>query len=125
MSLKAFSVYAMLLWPLKTLNPISWWDNAKPTFPSLHLYAFDILAIIAMSAECERVCSSTKKLITSERNRLAEEIIEASACLKNWRGRGLIQQLEEEEAIWGTGEVVEACGNSVCILHSHYCKQFY
>ena len=67
--------------------------------PSLHLYAFDTLAIPAMSAECERVFSSTKKLITSERNRLAEEIIEASECLKNWWDRGLIQQLEEEEAI--------------------------
>ena len=42
---------------------------------------------------------STKKLITPERNRLAEEIIEASECLKNWWDRGLIQQLEEEEAI--------------------------
>jgi hypothetical protein len=78
-----------------------------------------------MSVECERVFSSTKKLITSERNRLAEEIIEASECLKNWWGRELIQQLEEEEAVWGTSEVVEACGNLVCILHSHYCMQFY
>src|SRR5947209_19682317 len=42
----------------------------------------------AMSAECERVFSSTKKLITPERNRLAEEIIEASKCLKNWWDRG-------------------------------------
>ena len=83
----------------KTFNPITWWDNAKSTFPSLHLYAFDTLAIPAMSAECERVFSSTKKLITPERNRLAEEIIEASECMKNWWDRGLIQQLEEEEAI--------------------------
>ena len=52
-----------------------------------------------MSAEYEKVFSSTKKLITPERDRLAEEIIEASECLKNWWGRGLIQQLEEEEAI--------------------------
>jgi hypothetical protein len=51
------------------------------------------------SAECERVFSGTKKLITPERNRLAEEIIEASEYLKNWWDRGLIQQLEEEEAI--------------------------
>ena len=57
------------------------------------------LAIHAMSAECERVFSGTKKLITPERNRLTEDIIKASECLKNWWGRGLIQQLEEEEAI--------------------------
>jgi hypothetical protein len=52
-----------------------------------------------MSAECERVFSSTKKLSIPERNRLAEEIIEASECLKNWWDRGLIQQLGEEKAI--------------------------
>jgi hAT family C-terminal dimerisation region len=48
----------------KTFNPISWWDNAKSTFPSLHLYAFDTLTIPAMSAECERVFNSTKELTT-------------------------------------------------------------
>jgi uncharacterized protein (DUF488 family) len=52
-----------------------------------------------MSAEYERVFSCTKKLITPESNRLAEEIIEASECLKNWWDRGLTHRLEEEEAI--------------------------
>jgi hypothetical protein len=49
-----------------------------------------------MSAECERVFSSTKKLITPERNRLAEDIIEASECLKNWWDHGLIEQQEHD-----------------------------
>lgn len=52
------------------------------------LYAFDTLAIPAMSVECERAFSSTKKLITPERNRLAEDIIEASERLKNWATAG-------------------------------------
>ena len=78
---------------------ISWWNDVKTIFPSLHLYAFDTLAILAMSAEYERVFSSTKKRITPERNRLAEDIIEASECLKNWWDRGLIQQLEDDEEI--------------------------
>jgi hypothetical protein len=67
----------------KTFNPITWWHDPKAAFPSLHLYAFDTFAIPAMSAECERVFSSMKKLITPERNRLAEDITEASECLKN------------------------------------------
>ena len=50
-----------------------------------------------MSAECERVFSSTKKLITPERNRLSEESIEASEYLKNWWDRGLITQQEDTE----------------------------
>jgi hypothetical protein len=41
-------------------------------FPTLHLWAFDTLAIPAMSAGCERIFRSTKKLITLERNRLYE-----------------------------------------------------
>jgi len=77
---------------LNTFNPIKWWDDAKTDFPTLHLWAFDTLAIPAMSAECERVFSSAKKLITPERNRLHEQVIEASECLKNWWDRGLIQQ---------------------------------
>ena len=34
--------------------------------------------------------TTIKKLITPERNRLTEEIIEASECLKNWWECGLI-----------------------------------
>jgi hypothetical protein len=51
-----------------------------------------------MSAECERVFSSAKKLITPERNRLTEEIIEASKCLKNWWDCGLTQQLQDADS---------------------------
>jgi uncharacterized protein (DUF488 family) len=52
-----------------------------------------------MSAEYERVFNSTKKLVIPERNRLAEEIIEASEYLKNWWDRGLIQELEDDTEI--------------------------
>jgi hypothetical protein len=49
-----------------------------------------------MSAECERVFNSIKKLLTPERSRLAPDIIEASEYLKNWWDRGLVQQLEDK-----------------------------
>jgi hAT family C-terminal dimerisation region len=45
-----------------------------------------------MSAECERIFSSTKKLITPERNRMHEQILEAYECLRNRWDRGLIVQ---------------------------------
>jgi hypothetical protein len=57
--------------------------TTETDFPTLRLWAFDTLAIPAMSAEYERIFSSTEKLITPERNRLHEQIIEASECLKN------------------------------------------
>jgi hAT family C-terminal dimerisation region len=50
-----------------------------------------------MSAKCERVFSSTKKLITPDRNGVSKESVEASECLKNWWGRGLIVQQEDAE----------------------------
>ena len=68
---------------LKIFNPITWWKNCRVDFPTLHLWAFDTLAIPAISVECERVFSSAKKLITPERNYLNTRIIEASECLKN------------------------------------------
>jgi hypothetical protein len=46
--------------------------------------AFDLLSIPAMSAECERVFSQTKLLITTQRRRLADDIVEAVECLKYW-----------------------------------------
>jgi hypothetical protein len=89
----------MILIPImdpKTFNPIFWWNDWKAAFPSLHLYACDTLSIPAMSVEYERVFSNTKKLITPERSRLAEDIIEASEYLKNWWDRQLIRQLDDD-----------------------------
>ena len=47
--------------------------------------------MVAMSAECERVFSSAKKLITPERNALADDTIEACECLKARWDQGLIR----------------------------------
>jgi len=52
-----------------------------------------------MSAECDRVFSSTKKLISAGRDRLEEDITEASECLKNWWDRGLIEQQENVDTV--------------------------
>lgn len=54
--------------------------------------ALDTLSIPAMSVECERVFSSTKEKITSSRNRLQEDIIEATECLKAWWDEDVTRQ---------------------------------
>lgn len=46
--------------------------------------ALDLLAILAMPAEDDRVFSSTGKLITADRNQLHEDSIEAVECLRHW-----------------------------------------
>jgi hypothetical protein len=46
--------------------------------------ALDTLSIPTMSIECERMFSSTKKLLIVTRSALKEDIIEATECLKAW-----------------------------------------
>jgi hAT family C-terminal dimerisation region len=77
--------------PLATnanFNPIKWWaNNAKS--PQMMNMAFDILSIPAMSSETERVFSGVKLTISASRNRLSEDIIEATECLNRWYKAGL------------------------------------
>jgi hAT family C-terminal dimerisation region len=54
--------------------------------------ALDTLLILAMSTECERVFSSTKKLLTPMRSLLKADIIEATECLKAWWDSRMISQ---------------------------------
>jgi hypothetical protein len=51
---------------------------------NLFLDALDKLAIPVISAECERIFSNTGKIVTPERNRLGDNIIETGECLKAW-----------------------------------------
>jgi hypothetical protein len=77
--------------PLIQFNLVEWWWNNQGTFPTLYQDALDKLAISAMLGECERVFSSAKKMITVERNYLAEGTIEAFECLKTWWDNGIIE----------------------------------
>ena len=69
-------------------NPIQWWANNTGS-PQMMNMAFDMLSIPAMSAETERVFSGAKLTISSSRNRLDEDIIEATECLNRWYRAGL------------------------------------
>ena len=74
------------------INPRIWWIQHQDDFPKLSQMALDIFSVPAMSAEVERVFSSTGLMITDRRNRLKEDIIEAVECLKSWQkdGAGII-----------------------------------
>lgn len=69
------------------VDPLEFWNARYKTQPDLARFALDMLAIPMMSAECERVFSSAKYLITDSRNRLNPDTIEASECLKHWFGK--------------------------------------
>ena len=50
----------------KSENLFQWWMDYPS--PSLRQWAFDVLTIPAMSTEIERVFSSSKRTITTDRN---------------------------------------------------------
>jgi len=76
---------------VKGFNPITWWHSSQKDYPTLFQYALDTLAIPATATECERTFSSAKKLVTPERNRLADDVVEACECLKAWWDCGVIK----------------------------------
>jgi len=67
-------------------DPIKWWADRRAEFPRLSRLALDILAIPAMAADCERVFSIAKLMITSQRHRLQDQTIEMMQLLKHWMG---------------------------------------
>jgi hypothetical protein len=53
--------------------------------------AFDLMAVPAMSLECERVFSSCVKMTTSDSGRLIGKTLWYHQCLKNWGKRGAVE----------------------------------
>jgi hypothetical protein len=79
-----FELYCRQAPTARDANLIDWWWNNRGSFPTFYQAAFDKLAIPAMSVECERVFSSTKKTLTPVRNPPGDDIIDACECLKAW-----------------------------------------
>ena len=65
-----------------------WWKNKRDS--DLWAMAFDVQSITAMSAECERVFSSGKLMLSQQRNRLREDAVEAAELLKAWESAGIV-----------------------------------
>jgi len=68
----------------KNFNLCSFWAGQENIYPLLARMAFDMLSIPATSSECERTFSSTKLLLTDQRSRIKDDMIEASECLRAW-----------------------------------------
>ena len=76
-------------------NTIAGWYNDKDDFLTLHQFALDTIIIIPATVcrLCEEIFSSGRKLISPERNRPSDDIIEATQCLKACWDSGIIKQL--------------------------------
>ncbi|KID93531.1 transposase-like protein, partial [Metarhizium majus ARSEF 297] len=75
---------------LDVASPLEWWSRHQHEYPVLYRMALDLFSIPGMSAECERLFSQTKKMITDERDQLSPEAVEADQLQKQWLSRGLV-----------------------------------
>ena len=76
---------------VETDAPIEWWQTTGyQLYPRLAQMAIDILSIPPMSDEPERIFSRLGEMITKRRNRLQQDIIQATTCLHSWDKEGLI-----------------------------------
>ena len=57
-------------------------------YPQFLRFTFNILSILAMLIEYERVFNSAKLLISDTRNRLGDDIIKVSEYMKLWLNQG-------------------------------------
>jgi hypothetical protein len=72
--------------PIHNDDPIAWWmeDTQRREYPNLSKMAINILSIPAMSADVERLFSSSGLTLSNRRNRMSTEMLEALECLKSW-----------------------------------------
>lgn len=71
-------------------DPLQWWRLHRHTYPVLSQMAFDLLAVPAMSSECERAFSKAGHVLNESRPRTKEDYAEANQCLRAWILAGLV-----------------------------------
>jgi len=65
-------------------SPLIWWKEHALEYPLLAQMVRDIFSIPSMSAEVERLFSSTKHMLPGHRSSLLEDGIEAAECIRSW-----------------------------------------
>lgn len=65
-------------------DPLKWWKHHQDIYPNLSRMAKDHLCITATSVPSERLFSAAGDIITSRRNKLHPEVVEATLCLDSW-----------------------------------------
>jgi hypothetical protein len=73
------------------IGVLEYWQMKQAQWPELAAMAFDLLAVPAMSSECERVFSSCAKMTTPDSGKLLGKTLWYHQCLKNWQRRGAIE----------------------------------
>jgi hypothetical protein len=75
-------------------DPYEYWHIRRLKYPRLSRMALDLLTVPPMSAECERLFSTTGRMVTKSRNRLDASTIGLCQTLRSWLRAGLIGSLD-------------------------------
>lgn len=76
------------------MDPYEYWHKRRFKYPKLSRMALDLLTVPPMSAECERLFSTTGLMVTKIRNRLEASTIGLCQTLRSWLRVGLITSLD-------------------------------
>lgn len=80
-------------------DALRYWYHRKDAEPELARFAFDTLALPLMSDSPERSFSAGRDMITYRRSNLADTVIEACSCLRNWYGAPSTGDIDSEDEI--------------------------
>jgi hypothetical protein len=76
------------------ISVLDWWqqDTQQRSYPQLSRMAIAVLSAQAMSADCERVFSGTRRTIPWTRIRLESSMITILECLKHWQRSKVVDE---------------------------------
>jgi hypothetical protein len=90
---------AIELYDIRKTTALDWWcqDQQMLRWPKLSRMALDILSILAISDEPERVFSGTRRTVSWERSQIDVQTLEHIECLKHWKRSGILNEFLNEE----------------------------
>jgi hypothetical protein len=92
------------------LDIIQWWQVAGLKYPTLRKIARDVLAIPVTTVASESAFSTSGRIISPHRSRLATSMIEALMCMQAWSLNDML------------GKSVSAISVSICSLFRISCQ---
>lgn len=94
----------------KVLDPISYWQERREEYPRLSQMALDMLSILPMSADVERLFSTAGRMVRDDRANLDASTIGMTQTVRSWLRGGYIRSTEtllEEVKLQGTDALAE------------------
>jgi hypothetical protein len=72
--------------PLTTehFNVLDWWKVAGRRYPTLRKVARDIFAVLVTTVASESAFSTSGRVLSEHRSRLASDMLEALMCSQDW-----------------------------------------